>query len=58
MNDLSWFHSQEYGEDISYYPDDLNYSDTVMGVGYETGRAYNVTFDRNGLVTEIEPWED
>ena len=42
------------GETISYYPDDLNYSYTVMGVGYETGNAYNLTFDDDGNLVEVE----
>lgn len=51
---LAWIHSKEFGEDICYYPDDLKYSDVVLGCGYETGKAYNITFNQYDMVEEIE----
>ncbi len=54
MTGMAYFYSKEYKEDITYYTDDLNYSDSVMGCGMETGNAYTITFDRNGKVEYVE----
>lgn len=57
MSGMSYVHSKEYGEDICYYVSDLDYSFTVLGCGYDTGKAYNITFDENDKVVEIEEAE-
>ena len=57
MSGMSYVHSKEYGEDICYYVSDLDYSFTVLGCGYDTGKAYNITFDENNKVVEIEEAE-
>lgn len=57
MEGMTWIHSKEYGEDIEYYEDDLNYSYTVFGCGMDSGKGYNITFDENGKVEEIEEVE-
>ena len=54
MNGMSWIYSKEYGEEIGYYEDDLNYSYVVMGCGLNSGKGYNITFDADGNVEEIE----
>ena len=54
MDGMAYVYSKEYGEDICYYTDDLNYSYSVMGCGYDTGKEYTITFDSNGRVEEIE----
>lgn len=54
MEGMSYIRSKEYGEEICYYLDDLEYSYTVLGCGYDTGKAYNITFDENGKVLEVE----
>ena len=54
MEGMDYIYSKEYGEDIAYYIDDLNYSDSVMGCGMESGKAYTITFDRNGKAEYIE----
>lgn len=53
-HDMDYIRSREFGEEIEYYVDDLNYSDTVMGCGLETGKPYLLTFDETGHVVEIE----
>lgn len=54
MNGMSWIYSKEYGEEIEYYVDDLNYSYVVMGCGLNSGKAYNITFSEDGIVEEVE----
>ena len=57
MCSMAYVHSKEYGEDICYYPDDMEYSFTVLGCGYDTGKGYYITFDEDGRVEEIEEAE-
>lgn len=57
MTGMAYIYSKEYGEDITYYTDDLNYSDSVMGCGMETGKPYMITFDQNGKAEDIEEME-
>ena len=45
------------GDSISYYVDDLNYSNTIVGCGFNTGKAYNITFNEDGKIVEIEEVE-
>lgn len=54
MSDMATVYSSEWHEDICYYPDDLYYSYTIMGVGYKSGKPYNLTFDENDAIEEIE----
>ena len=54
MTGMDYIYSEEYGEDIAYYTDDLNYSDSVMGCGMDTGKGYTITVDRSGNVEDIE----
>lgn len=53
MDDMRTVYSSEFREDIAYYYSDLEYSDTVTGCGYDTGRAYNLTF-LDGRLIEVE----
>ncbi len=50
-------YSGRFGEKIVYYPDDLNYSCVVFGVGLASGKGYNLTFDEEGNLAEIEEIE-
>ena len=54
MSDMATVYSSEWHEDIAYYPDDLYYSYTVMGVGYKSGKPYNLTFDDDGNLIEAD----
>ena len=54
MKEMGCIYSKEYGEEIEYYVDDLNYSYVVMGCGLNSGKPYNITFDEAGDVEEIE----
>lgn len=54
MTDMACIYSSEWREDICYYPDDLNYSYTIMGVGYKSGKPYNLTFDEDDNLIDIE----
>lgn len=54
MNDMKTVYSSEYHEDICYYPSDLAYDYTIMGVGYKSGKPYLLTFDDSDNLEEIE----
>ena len=54
MSDMATVYSSEWHEDIAYYPDDLEYSYTVMGVGYKSGKPYNLTFDDDNNLIEAD----
>ena len=55
MSDMKSIYSPEYHEEICFYPDDLNYSWTILGCGYESGKPYDITFDEEGNPVEIIP---
>lgn len=51
--EMATVYSKQYNEEICYYIDDLNYSYTVFGCGYRSGRGYEITFDEENNVVEI-----
>ena len=53
-DEMASVYSAEYHEDVVYYISDLDYSDTVLGAGYKSGKPYNLTFDEDGNIEEIE----
>ena len=53
-HEMSYVYSAEYHEDICYYLDDLNYSYTVLGCGYKSGKPYEITFDDDENMIDIE----
>lgn len=55
LHDMALVYSKEFNEEIEYYTDDLNYSNSVMGCGLETGNGYTITFDEDGNVENVEP---
>ena len=54
MSDMDTIFSREYNEEICYYPDDIYYSFTIMGVGLLSGHEYKLTFDEDDNLVEIE----
>ena len=57
MTGMASIYSKKYKEEIEFYPDDFNYSSTIFGAGFDSGKGYNLT-EEDGIIVSIERIDD